>query len=292
MIITTLLAIAALAQGGDTTIQLPDHGAVEIDAGANDLTLRTVTGSMVTVQGGSANLDGRTVEVGGGRRRHQPTGSLVVSVPASARVDVSSISGTITIHGTPERLHAENINGDIHVDGGSGTLELESVAGDVTVNRFHGTSLSVSVTNGDVSVTDAVGTIAVDNVNGDVTLSGVQSNAVTASTVNGAVQFAGDFAAGGTYGFTSQNDDVTLRVPTTVNARVRISTMNGSLDTQIPARTSTAGSTASDTRTGGGAADRGQHDGEHTFVVIYGSGGATVNVDAFNGNVIVKAAPK
>jgi DUF4097 and DUF4098 domain-containing protein YvlB len=291
--ITTLLAIAALAQGrADTALRLPDHGAVEIHAETNDVTLHTTTGDMVTVHGGSADLDGRTIAISDrGHHGRSADGPLVVTVPASARVTISSISGDITVSGSLERLHAENINGDIRVDDGSGITELVSVAGDVTVNGFHGTSLSVSATSGDITVADAAGTIEADNVNGDVTLRDVRSNAVTAGTVNGAVQFSGDFAAGGTYGFTSQNDDVTLNVPVTVNARMRISTLNGSLDTQIPARTSTAPSTPSTARAGSRAADRG-HDGERTFVVIYGSGGATVNVDAFNGNVIVKAAPK
>ncbi len=286
----TLLTIAALAQRGDTTLQLPAHGAVEIDAGNRDVTVRTVTTDVVTVQGGTADVDGHTVTVDAHERRgHHVDGPLVVSVPASARVEVHAISGTITLDGTPERLHAENINGDIAVDHGSGTLELESVAGNVTVNGFHGTSLSVSATSGDVTVADAAGTIEVDNVNGNVTLRGVKSTAVTAGTVNGAVQFTGDFAAGGTYSFSSQNDDVTLRVPKTVNARMRISTMNGALDTQIPATTSTA---AADSRSPGRHGNGDDHDGAHTFVVIYGSGGATVNVDAFNGNVVVRAAPQ
>jgi DUF4097 and DUF4098 domain-containing protein YvlB len=286
-----LLALTLAGTDADTSVRLPRNGAVEIDTRMRDVLLRIGTSDVVTIRGAHAELDGGTLQISGDDRRSRSDGPIEVVVPGWARVEISSIGGNLTLTGTPAQLHAETVNGFIHLSGGSGSVELETVAGVVVVTGFRGTRLSIDATGENVSVTDATGALEVDNVNGDVILRGIRATAVSASSINGVVQFEGTFAASGAYEFNSQNRDITLWLSDDVSARMRISTMNGELTTQIPATTN--GTQAHpDPPPRGKGKDKGHghddSDGEHSFTVVYGAGAARVSIDAFNGNIIVK----
>jgi DUF4097 and DUF4098 domain-containing protein YvlB len=284
-----LLALALTGTDPDTAVRLPRNGAIEIDTRMRDVVVRIGTTDMVTIHGGQAELDGGTLQVSGEDRRSRGDGAMELVVPSWARVEISSIGGNLTFTGTPGQLHAETVNGFIHVSGGTGTVDLETVAGAVVVTDFRGTSLSIDATGDNVSVTNATGSLSVDNVNGDVILRGILSTTVSASSINGMVQFDGVLAPSGSYEFSSQNRDITLWLPADVSARMKISTMNGELTTQIPATTN--GMAAQSGAAPSGKEKHKYDDGEQTFTVVYGSGAARVSIDAFNGNVIVKKRP-
>jgi DUF4097 and DUF4098 domain-containing protein YvlB len=295
MTVPTLFMALALAHSDpDTTVHLPRGGAIEIDSRNRDIVVHIGATDVVTIHGGSAELDGRTLQINGDDRRSRGSGPMEITIPTWARLDVSSVSGSLTFTGAPDRLHAETVNGFIHLSGGGGTVELETVAGAVVITDFHGTKLSVDATGGMVTVTNATGTLDIENVNGNVTLHGIHSSRVSASSVNGSVDFEGPFVEAGNYDFSSQNDNITLVLPGDVSARMKISTMNGQLvSPQIAATTGGMQDAASGAK-GGKTKDKGHDhggDGEHTFTVIYGSGAAQVSIDVFNGDVIVKKKP-
>jgi DUF4097 and DUF4098 domain-containing protein YvlB len=290
-----LLGLTLAHTGVDTAVHLPRNGSIEIDSRNRDIVVHTGPTDLVTIRGGSADLDGRTLQIDGDDRRSRGNNTVDVTVPTWARLDVSSVGGNLTFTGAPDRLHAETVNGFIHLIGGGGTVELETVAGAVVVTDFHGTKLSIDATGGLVTVTNATGAIDAENVNSSVVLHGIHSSRVSASSVNGSVEFEGSFMEAGAYDFNSQNANVTLIVPGDVSARMKISTMNGQLvSPQIAATTGGApdGSRASNSATR--SRDKGHDhggDGEHTFTVVYGAGAANITVDVFNGDVIVKKKP-
>ncbi|HEY4321602.1 MAG TPA: DUF4097 family beta strand repeat-containing protein [Gemmatimonadales bacterium] len=262
----------------DTTMHLARNGAVSIDSRTRNIVIRVGSGDLLIVRGGSVDADGHTVDIDGDDPMRGGSGNLEVTLPSWARLEVSTVSGDVTFTGTPERTHAESVNGSIRVDNGQGLLDLESVAGAIVVNGFNGTQLSIDATNQNVSVTNATGDIKVENVNGTITLHGIHSSAVSAETVNGNVEYSGDFAAGGRYAFTTQNNNVTLLVPAGFSARVQVTTLNGALNTDIPAVTN-------------GSDQRNRDPGdEQTITATYGSGAARISIDVFNGNAIVKRA--
>jgi DUF4097 and DUF4098 domain-containing protein YvlB len=285
------LALMLTVASPDTTLRLPRNGAVEVDSRTRDVVVRIGTGDQVTVVGAGAELDGNTVQIDGDddgsrRRFRSRSGAVEITIPASARLEVSSISGALTFTGTPAHLHAESIEGAIRVLGGSGEVELEAVSGNVTVNDFRGTRLEINSTGGLVAVTNATGAITVDNVNREVTLRGIHgSSRVEASSINAGVLFEGDFLAGGNYEFSSQNGSITLIVPPAVSARMEVSTMSGRLDTQIPAVTNGA----NDNGSRGAKGDRHHRDSdEQSFTAVFGGGASRVSVDVFNGSVVVR----
>ncbi|MGH7581759.1 MAG: DUF4097 family beta strand repeat-containing protein [Gemmatimonadales bacterium] len=280
-----LIALSLARIDPDTAIHLPRNGAVEIDTRTLDITVHIGAGDVVTVRGGDAELAGGTLQIDGNEDDRRVR-VLDVTVPAWARLEVSSVNGNLTFSGSPSRLHAETVSGSIRLNGGSGDAELEAVGGPVTVTDFHGTRLSIDATGDSVAVTNATGSIEIDAINGSVAMRGIRSDRVAAASVNGGVAFEGALSPTGHYEFTSQNDDVTLTLPADVSARMRISTMNGGLRTEIPATTTGISARATPGVKGG---DKHQEtDGERTFIVTFGAGSAQVTVDVYNGNLVVK----
>lgn len=290
-----LLALTLASPSPDTTVRLPRNGSVEIESRLSDITVSVGAGDVVTVHGGRAYLDGGTLHIDDNARRNGGGRgiAIVVTVPRSARVDASSIAGAMTFNGTPESVHAASVSGLVRVTSGSGSVEVESVAGGVTVTDFHGDRLSIDATGGNVEVTNASGAIEVENVNADVTLRGIHSDKVSAASINGSVSFDGPLASTGNYEFSSQNKDVTLVLSADVSARVEVSTANGQLNSQIPARTTgmdeRPATRTRDTR-GKGKRSHDASEGEQTFTAVYGGGAARVTVDVYNGNLVVRRA--
>ncbi|MEP6591183.1 MAG: DUF4097 family beta strand repeat-containing protein [Gemmatimonadota bacterium] len=276
--LASLLLATALLLGPtepDTTLRLLPGGRVEIESHQRNITLRTREGDMVTVRGGEAERDGRTIQVVVDDPSRPSANTLEVVVPTWARVTLSSLNGNVVVEGVPDYLHAESFNGSIRTTGGAGTLELETVTGEVTVNDFRGKRLTVDATSDNVTVNGATGRVEVTSVNGAVRLRRIRSSHVEASTVNGPVEFDGPLTADGHYTFDSHNGGITLTLPADVSARLMVSTFGGDFKSQIPA-----------TR----AADN-KNDDPNDFTVLLGKGsGARITVGSFNGSVRVNRA--
>lgn len=271
-----LFAMTLVRTDPDTTLHLPRRGTVEINSRLRDVSVRIGTTDMVTVRGAGAELEGGTLTIDADDgRRGRARDPVEVTVPAWARLTVSSITGNLTFTGTPEKLHAESVNGVIQVNGGTGDIELEAVAGNVIVTDFLGNRLAIDATGGTVTVTNSAGELTIDNVNGGIILHGMRSTRVVAETINGRIEYEGILAPTGSYDFSSQNDNVTFIVPGDVSARMAITTMNGELRSpQIPATTNGM----RDATTGS----------ERSFTATFGSGAAHVTVNVFTGDVVVK----
>lgn len=272
--LASLLLTTALLLGGtepDTTARLPRGGSVEIDLHSHNVIIRSVAGDLVTVRGGSLELDGKLVSIDGGDHLNAKGGTVEVLLPLWARVSVSTYTGNITVEGAPERLEVETFTGAIRVTGGAGVLELQSAAGAITVTDFKGTRLNADATGEDVTVTNATGRIEVASVNGAVRLRGIRSQYVEAGSVSGAVEFDGPLAPDGRYNFESHAGGVVLTLPADVSAQLHIAMFSGKFLTQIPA-----------TRSGGR-----NDDSDDEFTAVMGKGAAQVHIDSFSGDIRV-----
>lgn len=76
-------------------------------------------------------------------------------------------------------------------------------------------SVDVATMRGDIHVTNVQGGLVRAHVSteGDITLSGISSSQVVASNTIGNIYFDGDLKSGGSYEFTSNRGDITLRIP-------------------------------------------------------------------------------
>lgn len=275
--LASLLLTTSLLLGGaepDTSARLPRGGSVEIDLHTSSVLIKTGPGDVVTVRGGTLDVDGKLISISADDLFRGKGGAMEVVLPAWARVSVSTYTGNITVEGAPERLEAGSFQGSIRVSGGTGVLDLQSAAGAITVTDFRGTRLNAEATGEDVTVTNATGRIEVASVSGAVRLRGIRSSYVEAGSVSGLVEFEGTLAADGRYNFESHAGGVVLTLPADASAQLHIAMFSGKFLTQIPA-----------TRPG-----RQSDDGDLEFTAVMGKGAAQVHIDSFSGDIRVLRA--
>jgi len=106
---------------------------------------------------------------------------------------------------------------------------------DVTVKLPASMVAEAGSVSGDIRIDGAHGDVHAATVSGDVTLRNLQATAVHATTVSGDVDAAiSQLSGDGPLHFRSVSGDVTVSVPTGLNADFSMSTVSGDLDTDFP----------------------------------------------------------
>lgn len=108
-----------------------------------------------------------------------------------------------------------SVSGNVEVTGVSGELNAKSVSGEVTVNNVNGSVNATSV-SGDVHVGKVEGTASAKSTSGNVE--------VEVLSLEGA----------GSMDFVSVSGDVRVKLPSNLDADVKLSTMSGALKTDFP----------------------------------------------------------
>lgn len=273
MLAVLALLAAPITVVEDTTLRLPRGTAIEIDAGMRGVRLESVSGDLVTVEGGVTDLGSALLITASGRFGGGGA-PITVRVPAWARVEITTL-GSIEVASAPEQLEATAINGHISVQGGSGTLILTAVNGGITSRGFSGRRLEADAMTGAITIEGAQGTVIASTINHGIQLRDVRSANVEASSVNGNISWSGALQGEGRYRFESHNGNVTLRFPPDVSARMQVTTAMGQFDTRIE------GTVRGDAR------QQGFQFEPRDFTVTYGRGTARVEVETFNGNIRV-----
>ncbi len=149
--------------------------------------------------------------VGGGK----PAIDLEVSMPRSATLRLSGVSGDLDIWGLAGDQELRTVSGAISVGGAAGRISLQSVSGDV---RIEGTSLELdaSTTSGDMeAIVELFERLRIRTVSGDVRAAG-------------ALRIAVDHA------LESISGDVELAPLNGVS--IRVTGMSGSIQSELPHR--------------------------------------------------------
>lgn len=210
---------------------------------------------------------------GTGRNVRESVGEsgMHVTVPAGARLELTTTAGDLRVTGVRGEVMAASTAGDVTVTDGGSLTSIGTVAGDVTVRGLAG-DLVVKTTSGDVDVRGVEGEVRVATVSGDVSLREAGSRAVTARTTIGDVTYDGAFARGGRYEFATHSGDVRLVLPAGVDAEMTMQSFSGSMDTDFPV-----------TLAGARSATR-----PRTLEFVIGEGGARVRAETFSGDVVLR----
>jgi len=248
-----LASAAAAAQDFQRTYNMEAGGAVQIVNVSGDVELKGYEGSAVVVSAFKEGRDRELVEVEDtsepGRvslRAKYPSNCncnasvrFEVRVPRSANISYEKIS---TASGN---LRAEGFSG--------GRLSLSTASGDVSVRRVGG-QIKASSASGTVRVADVSGTVNASSASGDVVVE--------------MYRLEGD----GDMRFSSASGDVHVRLPSSVDARVHMSTVTGSIETNFPIEVKTS-------QHGPGSRAEGQ----------LGSGSRSLKLSSASGNISLKS---
>jgi hypothetical protein len=160
---------------------------------------------------------------------------LEIQVPNGSSLDIETVSAWIRIEKVHGDLVAESVSGSITCEGPAESVEFETVSGSIELSGVK-TRIEAESVSGAVEIREAGGSVDAATVSGSVTIKGGDFEHGDFESVSGALEFEGDFAAGGYYEFENLSGSTVIAVPDDVSASFTIESFSGSIKTDFGAR--------------------------------------------------------
>lgn len=274
VVIGALMALG-MVQQTDTVFAVGSATRLEVDAPGGSVTVEVWDRNEVRVRAEHSSrtyvdIDrrGATIDVEAEARRGPANiVDFVITVPRSFDLELDGMYTDITVEGADGEVEAESLHGDVIIRGGRGVVKASSVQGRVLIEGSQGRVEAESAA-AEIRIRNASGEILAESAGGDIILENVRATSVDVGTVGGRVFYSGTFAANGSYFFGSHGGTVTLSLPENVAASMTLSTIYGSITSNLP-----------------GAPARFEKGQRNAFQV--GGGGAVVEVETFGGRIRV-----
>jgi len=167
---------------------------------------------------------------------------LEISMPASGRLTVGTVSSDTTVQGVQGALRLQTVSGKIETDVFGEDAQLKTVSGDVIVQGTDEVGLlTVTTVSGDVGLRDVRGEMVVQTVSGDVEAESTELERARIRTTNGDADLRTGLASGARVEMEAVNGDLTLTITGEPDAEFNIETFNGDIRNDFgpePVRTS------------------------------------------------------
>jgi len=234
-----MLALPALAEDVDRTLDAAPDGHVDISNIAGSVTVSGWSRSQVEVTGTLGNKveeliferdgDKVTIKVKVPKRAGRGTDSdLHISVPENSSIDVGAVSADIDVSDVRGEQRLHTVSGDVNTEAAGSDVSAESVSGDVEVNGDgKDAETRAGTVSGDVTLFRVAGKVSGESVSGDVVVDEGSFNRVDLSTVNGELIFQAELRKDGKLSAETVNGDVNVELVGDVSARIDVSTFNG-----------------------------------------------------------------
>jgi hypothetical protein len=219
-----------------------------------------------------------------GRGNHVSVDYTIV-VPATASVDLHSVSGGIKVTGVHGSLRSETVSGDVTITDAPRLEAAKTVSGEV--------SLTGITTDGDLTASSVSGNVrarglkarGVDlgSVSGDISVTEATCERLGVKTVSGNVEYAGGIARGGRYEINGHSGTVRLLLSNPGGFELNANSFSGSIRSELPL------TIGGDAPRRNDAGPRGRRDAanSHAMRATFGDGSATVVVRTFSGDIII-----
>jgi DUF4097 and DUF4098 domain-containing protein YvlB len=203
----------------------------------------------------------------------------IVAVPASASVEVHSVSGSLRITGVQGTVRMETVSGTVTASSTPRIEVAKSVSGNVDLS---GTSsdgdLAASSVSGSVHVKGVKArSIRLGAISGDVGVSDAACDRVDMKSLSGSVEYAGTLAKGGRYDLTSHSGAVRMILSGMLGFELDASTFSGSINSEL--QLTIGGDTGPDGRRRG-ISNRSIH-------ATFGDGSAVLTLRTFSGSIVI-----
>lgn len=173
----------------------------------------------------------------------------------------------IEIEDMEGQLHLETVEGEIRVKGGRGHVSMRSVEGDLFLEQAQG-RVEVESIDGDVSLRAIEGSVRAETVDGELALLELRLSELEASTVDGGIVFEGSVDPEGEYHMVTHEGDIRVGVPAESDLTLIVAIADGDFDTCFPVEEAKP-------RSG------------HRFRMTLGEGSARMELETFDGDVVV-----
>jgi DUF4097 and DUF4098 domain-containing protein YvlB len=209
---------------------------------------------------------------------------FTVTLPASASLDVHSVSGSLKVTGVRGAVRAETVSGDVTTADTPNLEHAKSVSGDI--------ALTGAAAEGDLTAGSVSGNITakglkargldLGSVSGDVILTDVTCERLTIKSVSGNVEYAGAIARSGRYEVNTHSGTVRFALANPPGFVLTASSFSGSIRSDFPVTIGGDSTGDRDSRQG-----RRSGNDSHNMRATFGDGSATLDVRTFSGNVVI-----
>jgi DUF4097 and DUF4098 domain-containing protein YvlB len=204
-----------------------------------------------------------------------------VTVPASASVDLHSVSGSIKATGVHGSLRSETISGNVTITDAPKLEAAKTVSGDVLLTGV--------TADGDLSAGSVSGNVRakglkargldLGSVSGDINVSEVTCERLGVKTVSGTVEYAGGIAKGGRYEINAHSGTVRLMLTNPSGFELTANSFSGSIRSELPLTIGGDSARRNDRRPG--------MVNNHAMRATFCDGSATLVVRTFSGDIII-----
>jgi DUF4097 and DUF4098 domain-containing protein YvlB len=262
--------IVTAGNGREVTMDITRRSRGRTDADAK-LGLEQVKVE-VDHRGDRANVETRYPEQQGRQRLpYSVSVAYVISAPAGTRMNITNISGDVTVKGMTGDLSLDVVSGDIQIISSTRVMNVKSISGDTLLADVQNDAvLTVGSVSGDLTLQRVkVRRLAVNVISGDVVATDVTADGVELRSMSGSVEYSGPLTRSGRYDLQAHSGDVRLVITGNVGFDLRAETFSGRIqsDAGIDLKNST------NTR--------------RSLRGTVGDGSAVVVATTFSGNVIV-----
>ena len=235
----------------DTAVNLNRLGTVDVSLHAGKVNIVGGSGSQVRIRA-VTNGDHIEFDATAGRVRlnaepdghrsyqNRPRGrhtrgqaAFNLTVPVGTRVVVETISASISITAVRGEVNVESVSGSIEIANAVRKVIAESVSGSLNISRAAGDVRAESV-SGSLTLTGVAGEINSETVSGRIGITSASSKSVLAESVSGRISYDGTFDPAGSYVFKSHSGSLTLALPATAGATLRLETFSGHVESDFP----------------------------------------------------------
>ncbi len=198
--------------------------------------------------------------------RHVEGSDLRIQVPATSRVEATTVSADITASDLDGELELESVSGEITLVKVRGEIEAQSVSGNLEIDDAPAGAELASV-SGSIDVRNASGDLEAATVSGSITVTGSLEGGEF-GTVSGNIRCEADLVGHADFDMESMSGDLTLIVPAGIAASFDISTHSGEIENQL----------------GPEPSRRDKHGSGQELSFSTGSG-PSIQIDTFSGDV-------
>ena len=170
-----------------------------------------------------------------------PGTNLEIRVPRGANLWVKSATATVTIEGVTGQVEASTVTGAISVRGSPSVLVAESMEGDLDI-AAPARITRLKTAGGAITVRDAANEITATSVSGVIRLLNARDvSSGRLESVSGSVLFNGAVAPGGSLDLQTHDASIEILLPPRQNALVEVSAYGGKTINRIPGLTGAPG---------------------------------------------------
>ena len=238
LVLTWMLAVPAIAEDVDRTLDAAADGNVVISNISGSIAVSGWSKSQVEVTGTlgrnveklifERDGDEITIKVKIPRNKshshgHGHDADLRIKVPRKSSVDVGTVSADIDVTGVNGDQGLSSVSGDIATESTGADMDVAAVSGDVEIAGDNADGdVRVNTVSGDITLDSLAGEIAAETVSGDIDIDEGSFKRAQIGSVNGDIEYQAGLEKGGRLEVETVNGDVDIEFTNDVSARFEI----------------------------------------------------------------------